>query len=139
VSEGILMSQIEPSTPLSDADLDRLETQLGRSLPEDYRKFMREYGGAFVGGSIDGGEELSVLRFFGLQADGTAAAASGFFTEFIEVGMLPVANCILGGIYVLKPDNSIWFRLVYSGKLVLRQVAGSFGEFRDRIVVRDDE
>jgi hypothetical protein len=60
----MLDSRIEPVTPFTEADLATIERVLGRTLPKDYRDFACAYGGAFVGGLIDGDPKLPILTSF---------------------------------------------------------------------------
>ena len=126
---------IEPAKPCSERALDALEVRVGRSLPTSLREFATRYGGAFVGGSIDGAGRYSVLGFLDLErVDQTEGA---YLDEYLEVGALPFARCDLGGIYLLKADNTVWFRLYHAGKTTLEKVSESFEDFLTRIEIED--
>ena len=130
------MSAIESGPPFANSEIALIERTLRRRLPDSYRRFVMEHGGAFVGGSLDGGNEYSVLAF-----DSAAQINHSFklLPEYSDDGMLIFAHCELGGIYVINRDDSIWYRVVWSGKVTSLQVANSFEEFRDRIVIRSDD
>ncbi|WP_226698795.1 SMI1/KNR4 family protein [Qipengyuania gaetbuli] len=124
-------TNIEPAKPCSERALNALEFRVGRSLPTSLREFATRYGGAFIGGSVDGAGRYSVLGFLDLERiDQTEGA---YLDEYLEVGALPFARCELGGIYLLKADNSIWFRLNHAGKTTLEKVSESFEDFLNRI------
>ena len=130
------MSGIEPALAFTDTELAMIERALRRPVPASYRQFVKEYGGAFVGGSLDGGDEYSILAF-----DTAANIRRNFelLPEYSADGMLIFANCEQGGIYVINHDDTIWYRLVWCGKTTSVRVANSFDEFRDRIVIRSDD
>jgi hypothetical protein len=106
-------------------------------LPADLRSFAKELGNAFIGGAVDGNESYSVLGYLDLRE--IAADQDSVEEEYIEVGILPFARCELGGWYLLEADGTIWFRLVYLGKVILEKVAESYSEFERRIIVQDEE
>jgi hypothetical protein len=62
-------SRFKPDKPFSEAEITEIERVLGRPLPKDYCEFVKEYGGAFVGGLIDGSDELPILAFFSAGED----------------------------------------------------------------------
>jgi hypothetical protein len=132
---GDHMSMIEPGTPSSEHDLDRIEVRLGRALPAEFRQFARTYGNAFVGGTIDGDEELELLCFTDLSKFGEDSFF--FFKDYLDGGALPFAQCSFGGNYVLDREDRVWYALNYSGKFSAREVAPSFGTFLERIVVNE--
>ena len=125
-------SRFEPATPFSEAEICEIEKAVGRQLPENYREFVKEYGGAFVGGLIDGSEELPILTFFR-----AAGVLSNLEThpDLREIGALPIADCEFGNLYVLEQSNTVHYITYYGGKTAARKVADSFEDFLARIVV----
>lgn len=127
--------RIEPATPFGETEIARIEQVLGRALPKDYRDFVCEYGGAFVGGQIDGDADLPILAFF--DAD-TLTFKLETFSDLRSVGFLPIADCELGNLYVMDQVNSIHYIAYYGGRTSSRKVADAFEDFLDRIVVVDE-
>ena len=130
--------RFEPATPLSETQIEELETVLGRQLPQEYRDFLTQYGGAFVGGSIDGTEELPILSFFGAEEDKGLLATLKAYPDLRADGVLPIARCALGNIYVLDRNNAIHYINYYGGKTTAQKVAASFHNFIARIVVPEE-
>src|SRR5688572_25966831 len=97
-------SRFEPATPLSETEIEELETALGRQLPRDYRDFLKQYGGALVGASVDGTEELSILSFFGAEKDKGLLSTLNAHPDLRDDSALPIADCALGNIYVLDQN-----------------------------------
>ncbi|WP_367871847.1 SMI1/KNR4 family protein [Luteolibacter sp. Populi] len=131
-------SRFEPDDPFSETEIQAIERALGRDLPEDYRQFVKEYGGAFVGGYVDGKDDFSVLAFLGADEDGGILFKLGWHSDLREDSLLPIADCELGNLYVLTKQNSVGFINYYEGKHTIEKVAESFQDFVDRIVVIED-
>ena len=131
----MLDPRIEAATPFTEAELARIEQILGRTLPKDYRDFARAYGGAFVGGLIDGDAELPILTFFSADA---VLSKLETHTDLQGDGVLPVADCELGNLYVIDRGNAVHYINYYGGQTTSRKVADSFGELLTRIVVSDE-
>jgi hypothetical protein len=127
-------SRFRPAKPFSDAELAEIERVLGRPLPKDYREFVKEYGGAFVGGLIDGSKDLPILAFFGAGEDGGVLGQLRSYTDLRDDSMLPFADCELGNLYVLTPENTVYYINYYGGKTTVQKVADSFQDFVARIV-----
>jgi hypothetical protein len=128
--------RFEGKEPYSDELLAEVEKRLGRELPRDYRDFVKQYGGAFVGGAVDGSTAWSVLGFY--KAASILERIS-FFTELTEQGALNFARDELGNMWVLAGDNSIHFLVTYAGKSSAEKVSDSFQDFLDRIVPDEEE
>ena len=128
----MLDSKIEPATPFTETELARIEKILGRTLPEDYQAFAFAYGGAFVGGLIDGDAELPILAFF--SADDVLSKLETH-TDLKRDGVLPVADCELGNLYVIDRGNAVHYINYYGGQTTSRKVANTFEELLTRIVV----
>lgn len=127
--------RFESPTPLSDAQIDEIESSLGRKLPNEYCEFVKQFGGAFVGGAIDGADDLPILAFF--CAKGILSKLHSY-ADLRAGGVLPIADCELGNLYVLDPTNAVYYINYYGGKTSTRLVARSFREFVDRIAVQDE-
>ncbi|NHZ65636.1 SMI1/KNR4 family protein [Massilia genomosp. 1] len=131
-------SRFEPAAPLTDADIDELELSLGRKLPKEYCEFIKQFGGAFVGGSIDTADDLPILAFFGVDKGKGGLDKLRAHPDLRNDGVLPIADCELGNLYVLDRKNAVHHLNFYGGKTSSRKVAHSFQEFVARIVVQDE-
>lgn len=131
-------SRFEPATPFSEKELGMIERVLGRKLPNDYCKFVSEYGGAFVGGLVAGNEELPMLKFLGADEANGVLAKLKTHTDLRDDGVLPFAVCELGNLYVLDRDNTVHYVNYYGGKTTARKAANSFGDLLARIIVSDE-
>jgi hypothetical protein len=132
-------SRFEAAKPFSEADITEIERVLGRPLPSDYCDFVKEYGGAFVGGLIDGSDELPILGFFSASEDDGILRSLKSYTDLRDDGVLPFADCELGNLYVLTQKNAVYYINYYGGKTTVRKVADSFQDFVARIVPEEDE
>ncbi|WP_395748229.1 SMI1/KNR4 family protein [Prosthecobacter sp.] len=130
----MLDPRIEPATPFTETDLATVERVLGQTLPTDYRDFACLYGGAYVGGLIDGDPKLPISAF--LDA-GSVLSTLEICTDLKEDGVLPVADCVLGNLYVIDRGGAVHYINYYGGKTTSRMVADTFGEMLHRIVVSD--
>lgn len=126
---------IEPATPFTEAEFFKIEHMLGRTLPTDYRDFASVYGGAFVGGLIDGDAELPILTFFTANA---VLAKLETHSDLKSDGVLPMADCELGNLYVIDGDNAIHYINYYGGRTTSRKIADKFSDLLPRIVVTDE-
>lgn len=131
-------SRFEPATPFSAAEIGEIERVLGRELPKDYSEFVKEYGGAFVGGLIDGTPELPILAFFGANEDKGVLSKLKTHPDLRNEAVLPIADCELGNLYVLDRENAVHYLDYYGGKTSARKVADSFQDFIARIVVPEE-
>jgi hypothetical protein len=128
--------RFEPNAPYMDSDIEKIENTLKRQLPADYANFVRQYGGAFVGGEV-GKYGESILAFYDNDKEGIYWAMEAY-DDFTDEGILPFARCELGNIWILDIDNSIHYVNYYGGTTEVTKIADSFREFLDRIVVADD-
>jgi hypothetical protein len=127
--------RIEATTPFTETELNKIEQVLRRPLPKDYRDFAIAYGGAFVGGLIDDNPELPILTF--LSADATLEKLE-MHSDLRSDGILPVADCELGNLYVLDRENAVHYINYYGGSTSAINVTDRFSEFLARIVVCDN-
>lgn len=127
--------RIKAAIPFSETELAEIEQVLGRELPSDYREFARTYGGAFVGGYVDGNPELPILTFFKAAV---VLAKLRFHTDFKNDGVLPVADCELGNLYVIDRENVVHYINYYGGQTTARKVTSSFSDLIKRLVVIDE-
>ena len=137
-SGGMPDPRFEPAAPLTDADIDALESSLGRKLPKEYCEFIKQFGGAFVGGSIDAADDLPILAFFGVDKGKGVLDKLRAHPDLRNDGVLPIADCELGNLYVLDRKNAVHYLNFYGGKTSSRNVADSFQEFVARVVVQDE-
>ncbi|TLD71654.1 SMI1/KNR4 family protein [Phragmitibacter flavus] len=131
----MLDPRIEPATPFTQTDITSIEQFLGRTLPEDYRVFACEYGGAFVGGLVDGNVELPILAFFGADV---VISKLEIHADLRGDCVLPIADCELGNLYVIDRENSLHFINYYGGRTTSRKVADTFSDLLARIVISDE-
>jgi hypothetical protein len=129
---------LEPAIPFSHAQIKEIEQSIGHQLPKDYSEFVGTYGGAFVGGSIDGSLDLPILAFFSADEKSGILSKLRTYQDLQKEGVLPIADCELGNLYVLDRENAIHYLNYYGGKTTARKVASSFGEFLARVVVEDE-
>lgn len=128
-------SRIKAATPFTETELTKIEQVLGRELPGDYREFVRTYGGAFVGGLVDGDLELPILAFFGADK---VLLSLRLYTDLKDDGVLPIADCELGNLYVIDRENVVHYINYYGGRTTARKVTSQFSDLLDRIVVSDE-
>jgi hypothetical protein len=127
-----------PFSPFSALQIKEIESTLGRALPRDYVEFVTKYGGAFVGGSIDGKDDFPVLSFFAGDEIRGVLSMLTLYPDLRDAGVLPIADCELGNLYVLDRENRISYLNYYGGVTTARKVALSFTEFIGRIVIEDE-
>lgn len=134
-------SRFEAGVPFSDDELAEVEAALGERLPGDYRSFLKEYGGASVGGLVDGSEELPILVFFGTTGHSGLLSTLDASPDLKERGALPIARCELGNLWVLDLglDGSVHYIDYYGGETTARGVSDSFGDFLERIVIPEED
>jgi hypothetical protein len=130
--------RFEPATPFSEAEIREIESVLGRALPGDYCEFVKEYGGAFVGGEVDGDAGLSILNLFGPDEEHGVLSTLKTHPDLRDDGILPFADCELGNLWVLDQKNAVHYINYYGGKTTARKVADSFQDLIARIVVSEE-
>ena len=130
--------RFERSSVLSDGDICEIEKLIQRELPRDFCDFIKTHGGAFVGGSLDGSDELSILDFFGSAPERNLLSQIRLHPDLTAIGALPIARCEVGNLYVLDAENAVHHINYYGGTTTSKKVATSFQDFVDRIVVDFD-
>lgn len=131
-------SRFEPSVPFSEVEINEIEGEIYRKLPDSYRDFVKVYGGAFVGGLIDGSEDFPILGFFSASGKNSVLGRLEAHQDLKEDRILPIADCELGNLYVLDSNNSVHYINYYGGKTSAKKVAQTFQEFIDRIIVTEE-
>jgi hypothetical protein len=131
----MLDARLEAASPFSQSEIGDIEKALARSLPAAYREFVLVYGGAFVGGSVDGSNDLPVLKF--LSASSVLSALAQY-ADLKTDRILPFARCELGNLYVLDEADAIHYINYYGGKTTVLKISGDFRDFLARIVVGAD-
>ena len=129
--------RFEPAAPFSQAEISEIERELGRELPNDYCEFIKENGGAFVGGLIDGAADLPILTFFGVDGNKGLLSKLRAYPDLRKDSVLPIAGCELGNLYVITQENTVFYINYYGGKATVRKISNSFQDFLARIVVQD--
>jgi hypothetical protein len=127
--------RFEPKTPFSDIEIREIEHVLGRELPRAYCDFIKEYGGAFVGGLVDGSDNLPILSFFAASGSSGVLSKLALHPDLRDEKALPIADCELGNLFVLDQHDSVYYINYYNSKTVVEKVSDSFEEFISRIVV----
>lgn len=130
--------RIEPAKPFSIEEIAAIEAALGRKLPRAYTDFVARYGGAFVGGSLDGKGRFAILAFFTADNESGILKKLGAYPDLRDDGVLPIADCELGNLHVLRLDGSVWYLNYYGGRTSAERVADSFQDFVERIVCHED-
>jgi hypothetical protein len=130
-------ARFEADTPFSDDDINAIENSLKRKLPSDYVNFVKQYGPAFVGGAVDGDENLSVLCFLGRGKDGVSEMLDEY-DDLWEDSLFPFARCELGNRWILDENNEVFYINYYGSTTKVEKVSDSFQDFLDRIIVVDD-
>ena len=120
-------------TPFTEQDILDIERLIGRELPEDYRKFAKEYGGCLVDGEVDGSAKFGIDAFYKAHAYTKQGGDVPEWDEYREIGALPFAKCILGNLYVLTNENEVHYVNYYGGETTTQKLATSFGDFISRI------
>ena len=94
---------LDADAPATEAQLQDAETEIGVSFPEEYRRFLKEYGGGFFAFakiySVQPGSDLHVL-------------AINRRAGLIGSGLLAFSDNGVGDLYGFKVgggDSSIWF------------------------------
>lgn len=128
--------RFEAGEAFSSSEVAAIETAIGFALPPAYRAFVEEYGGAFVGGLVDGSTDLPILTFFGAN---DLLSRLTLHPDLKDDQVLPFADCELGNLYVMRQDGDVHYLNYYGGTTSARQVAPSFDNFLGRIVVDEDE
>lgn len=137
------LSLKRPNGPTSEERLAQLETELGLCLPADYRAFLAETGGGWIGEDLpipgtDGNGLLNELR--GVDDLPKAQQRSGF-NELVPAGYLIVGRGA-GGALTIRLEGakagSVWWADYDQGELigaegptedVMRRLSGSWDMF----------
>lgn len=127
--------RIEAKAPFTQAEISEIERIIQRPLPQDYRDFVGEYGGAFVGGAVDGVEEFHISGFFDASE---VLDHLESYTDLRDDGVLPFGGCVLGNLYVLVEKNEVWYINYYGGQTTVHKVAESFGDMLGRIIISEE-
>lgn len=127
--------RIEPSTPFTKMEIIKIEQILGRILPTEYREFASTYGGAFVGGLIDGDANFPILTFFSADA---LISTLNTHTDLKKDRVLPFADCELGNLYVIDQEDAVYYINYYGGSTSAHRIASRFGDLLPRVVVSDE-
>lgn len=130
--------RFEAERPFTGEEIKALEVFVGRSLPESYKAFLTDYGGAFVGGLVDGAEDLPISGFFGVCGERGVLNIMTEYPDFRDEGALPFGDCVLGNLWVLDRNNQVYYINYYGGCTSATKVADSFENFLSRIVVTDE-
>jgi hypothetical protein len=125
---------LEPGEPFLAADIAAIEHAVGRSMPAAYRRFAETFGGAFVGGEVDGSPDLSLLEFLSAKR---VIRALDSHSDLRDDGIIPIARCELGNLYVLDRAGAVHHLNYYGGQTKASFVAHSFDELLSRITVSD--
>lgn len=131
----VQQATFEVAEPLSPDDIAEVGRLAGFALPIDYQHFLAEFGGAFVGGLVDGNEDLPILKFYGRRELQDALA---LHPDMATVPALPIGCCELGNQYVILPDGSVAYVNYYGGQTATTRVSDDFSGFLERMVAEDE-
>lgn len=106
-------------SPISESDVTDFETQLGISLPIDYREFLIKTNGGIpfphkIEFSVENRPDTtSVEYFYGLLSEDSSQSlkwACGVFDDLLAKKLLPIAGDAFGNKIVLcLSDGTVWF------------------------------
>ena len=125
---------IEADDPFSQADLHKIVQAVGRELPDAYCAFVQKFGGAFVGGLVDGAPDFPILAFFKVEK---ILSTLDFMSNLKEEGILPFADCELGNLWVFDREGIIYYVNNYGGKTKTHKISADFTDFVSRIFSED--
>jgi hypothetical protein len=131
-------SGFEATTPFSDAEIEAVEHVLGRVFPDDYRRFVKTHGGAFVGGSVGGDGSHSVLAFFDAGEERGLLSMLRTHPDLRADGVLPIADCELGNLYVLDACGAVHYIDYYGRSVKATKLSDSFAGFLSKIIIRNE-
>ena len=132
----MLDPRIRAAEPFSSDELAAIESALGVPLPVAYRAFVSKFGGAFVGGFVNG---LSIMAFFKAGNDNGILRKLLVLPDLNEIGALPFAGCELGNLFVLRADGAVYYIDYWGGRTTAERVSDNFADFLERIVIPEDE
>ena len=104
---------IEAKRPFTQDDIDNICQFAGRALPKEYCDFVMKNGGAFVGGLVDGSDELPIDGFCDVSR---VMSILSSLSNVREAGAIPFADCVLGNLWVFDEGNCIHYINFYGGK-----------------------
>lgn len=130
--------RIEGKEPFTADYIQEIESVLGREVPSEYAAFVREKGGAFVGGYIDNNDNLPLDGFFGCSDESGVVNQLMVYDDLREIQVLPIAFCVLGNMYVIEVDGTAHYINYYGGRTTVLKVSETFGNFMERIVFREE-
>lgn len=130
--------RFEPSTPFTDQDILDIETSLDRKLPKTYHDFVKLYGGAFIGGEVQGPKVTSILGFFDADEYRGPSSLLETYSDLRKIGALPIANCEFGNKYVLTRTNEVHYIDYTKGRTSAHKISDSFEDFLSRISIEQE-
>jgi len=113
-----IASKIEPFDEdfyeLTDLEVEELEKKLNVVLPNDYKSFIRYYGGAVLDGeaSVDNGKmKHELFTFFGASKDGVNLVDDrNDHEDYIKENIIPIADDSFDNRFVLDViTNKVYF------------------------------
>jgi hypothetical protein len=132
------MPGFEMAVPFSDAEIEAVERVLGHVLPDDYRHFVKTHGGAFIGGRVDGDGARSVLAFFEAGEERGLLAKLRTHPDLRADGVLPIADCELGNLYVLDASGAVHYIDYYGRSVKATKLSDSFAGFLSKIIIENE-
>jgi hypothetical protein len=129
-------SPYKPRPPFSEDDLVEMEKKIRRRLPDAYRKFAKEYGGAIILGEGDAADDVDILSFYGPEDYTGPNSLFVTYDDLAEIGALPIARCVYGNPHVITSDDKIFYVDFSGGQTSSEKEADSFQEFLDKISKR---
>ena len=126
--------------PVSIEQISRIEARVG-SLPSYYVEFISTFGGCgFSGEAVinhPDGEKFPIFTFFGRSEDSQdICEVLDSYPDLESDKKLPIADDMMGNIFVLDPHNGHVFLIDYAQKsAVAYRLANSFSEFLEILEV----
>lgn len=131
----MMVPGLEIATPFSDEEIAAVEHVLGHRLPDEDRRFAKVHGGAFVGGHVDGDGACSVLAFFDAGEERGLLSKLRTHPDLRAEGILPIADCELGNLYVLDASGAVHYIDYYGRSARAMKLSDDFAGFLGRIVI----
>ncbi len=98
---------------VTESDISVLESQIGFSLPKDYRDFLLRYnGGRPIAGTFN--DNIEIDYFYNLVTDNQELLLSEIFRDVPNYGYgLPIAHTLAGDLLILSAEGEVFFLDAY--------------------------
>jgi cell wall assembly regulator SMI1 len=133
-------------TPVTEQDISRIESILERSLPEDFKAWLRRYNGAIPNPSellLPDGSIFDINSFISFSENDTkenVLLLLDIYRDRLPAGLLPIADdgtgnyvCFRYGAGKTSPDIVLWFHEEADPSCAIMPIASSFTDLIQRI------